>query len=147
MKYEVNFFTIEIKDGQTPITNSQDFEFTNENPLEARRAAIAKTKELYNNCISDDTFDSGMVAAFKEYKSTKGFSIDIWLVDGEDTENTNRSEIHVFGEDEDEEKGYELQAEADLFNKKGFQVETIILYHYDESIEVIAEDWEFFLNS
>lgn len=146
MKYEVNFFTIEIKDGQEPITNSQDFEFTNENPLLARRDAIAKANQLFDDCEADGTFDSGMVAALKGYKNTKGFSIDIWLVDGDDTESTVKSEIHIFGEEDEEDKGYELNAEAKLFNKKGVQVETIKLYQDDESIEVIAEDWEFLLN-
>lgn len=146
MKYVVSYFTIEIKDGQSPITDSQDFEFTNENPLEARRAAIAKAKELENNSVADDTFDSPAVAAAKDFKNTKGFSIDIWLFDGDEDEHGFETEIQIMGDDE-EEQIYSLESEVELYLTKGLSIETSEVENDDDFIEVIAENWQFLLNS
>lgn len=97
MKYEVNFFTIEIKNGQELISNSQDFEFTNENPLLARRDAIAKAKELIDDCVKGKRFVSiepqlemiDLTANSKETGVPLISSLN-WIINGGESGHTKR---------------------------------------------------------
>ena len=141
LKYEVNLHTHSVDKVGERTNNNQIFTFENEDILEARRAAIAKAKELEDEFTNDTKFVPSYVAAVRGYLDYSAYSLIITLhypfVNGTET-------VDIFGGEEEEQLEW-LEHEATIIEDYA-DIELTVIYDDGESYEIIEEDSEFLLD-
>lgn len=143
MKYEVHLL-IQHWDNEGEVTNNSEiFTFTNENILEARRATIAKAKELEDICEVNPEYVSSVEAASQGYEDYSSYSLSIFFYsDDEDG-------YIIYGSDDDEEILENLSYEVTTLIDNGHDFDLDDLDEIEgeeDTYEVMVEDLEFFIN-
>ncbi|KAF2512105.1 hypothetical protein EYY60_07605 [Flavobacterium zhairuonense] len=140
-KYVVSTHILQVDKKGKRKGKTLEYVFDDGELLQKRRNAIKKAQEIMNSFDNDESFSSPSEAHAKSFRNFKAYSIDIYLVIGDEGE---QYDYQIYG---DEEITYEsLEIEA-IFFKKEFEITKFIkIENYeDEEVEVIEESLDFFL--
>lgn len=142
MTYEVILFTTEVTAQGVNTKINDPFVFEDENPLDARKAAVTKAKELELEYSKNPNFDSPLQAAAKDYKDYSSYSINIKFYPNQDPAYSST----LYGDGQEETKDA-LQNEVFHYDNKKIDFPSITIENEDGiRVDVISEDFEYLMS-